>query len=75
MCRWLNLPRSSYYYKASELISEAEFEEKVKQIFFKSQLRYGARKIKHCLAKDGIILSRRRIRRIMKRLNLVSVYQ
>ncbi|MBT1050713.1 DDE-type integrase/transposase/recombinase, partial [Streptococcus lutetiensis] len=36
---------------------------------------YGARKIKKCLEKDGIILSLRRIRRIMKRLNLVSVYQ
>ncbi|MDQ8770043.1 IS3 family transposase, partial [Streptococcus ruminantium] len=34
-----------------------------------------SRKIKQCLASDGIILSRRRIRRIMKRLNLVSVYQ
>ena len=40
MCRWLNIPRSSYYYQ-----------------------------------KDGIILSRRRIRRIMERLHLVSVYQ
>lgn len=74
MCRWLNLPHSSYYYKALELISEVEFEEKVKQIFLKSQLRYCARKIKQCLATDGIILSRRRIRRIMKSLNLVSLY-
>ena len=75
MCRWLNLPRSSYYYKTSEPVSEADLEEKVKQIFLESQSRYGARKIKQCLATDGIILSRRRIRRIMKRLNLVSVYQ
>lgn len=74
MCRWLNLPRSSYYYKASEPVSEADLEEKVKQIFLESQSRYGARKIKQCLATDGIILSRRRIRRIMRRLNLVSVY-
>ncbi|WP_237375604.1 IS3 family transposase [Streptococcus ruminantium] len=75
MCRWLNLPRSSYYYKASETVSEADLEEKVKQIFLESQSRYGAQKIKQCLASDGIILSRRRIRRIMKRLNLVSIYQ
>ena len=40
MCRWLNLPRSSYYYKTSEPVSEADLEEKVKQIF-----PYGARKI------------------------------
>ncbi|MFU2205654.1 IS3 family transposase [Streptococcus pluranimalium] len=75
MCRWLNLPRSSYYYKASESVAEADLEEKVKQIFLESQSRYGARKIKQCLATDGIILSRRRIRRIMKQVNLVSVYQ
>ncbi|BBA92041.1 IS3 family transposase [Streptococcus ruminantium] len=71
----MNLPRSSYYYKASEPVSEADLEEKVKQIFLESQSRHGARKIKQCLASDGIILSRRRIHRIMKRLNLVSVYQ
>ncbi|NKZ20979.1 IS3 family transposase [Streptococcus ovuberis] len=75
MCRWLNLPRSSYYYKASESVAEAALEEKVKQIFLESQSRYGARKIKKCLESEGIQLSHRRIRRIMKRLNLVSIYQ
>ncbi|MGX7776730.1 IS3 family transposase [Streptococcus pluranimalium] len=75
MCRWLDLPRSSYYYKFTEAVSEADLEEKVEQIFLESKSRYGARKIKQCLATDGITLSRRRIRRIMKRLNLVSVYQ
>ena len=69
------MPRSSYYYQAVEPVSEAEFEEKIKGIFLDSKSRYGARKIKKCLEVDGIILSRRRIRRIMKRLNLVSVYQ
>ena len=75
MCRWLNFPRSSYYYKAVEPVSEAELEEKIKAIFLESQSRYGARKIKKCLEAQGINLSRRRIRRLMKRLNLVSVYQ
>lgn len=37
--------------------------------------RYGARKIKQTLETKGITISRRRIRRMMKRLNLVSVYQ
>ncbi len=75
MCRCLKMPRSSYYYQAVEPVSEAEFEEKIKGIFLNSKSRYGARKIKKCLEVDGIILSRRRIRCIMKRLNLVSVYQ
>lgn len=75
MCRWLNIPRSSYYYQAVDTVSEADLEDKITYIFLESKSRYGARKIKKCLEKDGIILSRRRIRRIMKRLNLVSVYQ
>jgi len=56
-------------------VSEVALEDKITYIFLESKSRYGARKIKKCLEKDGIILSRRRIRRIMKRLNLVSVYQ
>ncbi len=75
MCRWLNIPRSSYYYKAVEPVSEAELEAMVKRIFVESKSRYGARKIKKCLEAEGLTLSRRRIRRIMKRLNLTSVYQ
>ncbi len=75
MCRCLNIPCSSYYYKAIEPKSEAELEEMIKTIFRESKSRYGARKLKKCLENEGIILSRRRIRRIMKRLYLVSVYQ
>ena len=75
MCRWLKIPRSSYYYKAVVPVSEAQLEEMVKRIFLDSKSRYGARKMKKCLEAQGITLSRRRIRCIMKRLNLVSVYQ
>ncbi len=75
MCRCLNIPRSSYYYKAVVPVSETQLEAMVKRIFVESKSRYGARKIKKCLEAEGLTLSRRRIRRIMKRLNLVSVYQ
>ncbi len=75
MYRWLNLPCSSYYYKAVEPVSEAELEEMVKRIFLESKSRYGARKIKKCLGTKDMTLFRRWIRCIMKRLNLVSVYQ
>lgn len=75
MCHWLNMPRSSYYYQAVESVSETEFEETIKRIFLESESRYGSRKIEICLNNEDITLSRRRIRRIMKRLNLVSVYQ
>lgn len=75
MCRLLGIPRSSYYYKAVDPVSESELEASVKKIFLDSQKRYGARKIKQKLEQDGTTLSRRRIRRVMKRLNLVSLYQ
>lgn len=75
MCRWFKIPRSSYYYKAVKPVSEAELEKNIKAIFLESKARYGARKIKKCLENEGIQLSHRRIRRIMHRFNLVSVYQ
>lgn len=71
MCRWLNIPRSSYYYQAVEPVSEDELEEKIKRFFLKVRL-YGARKIKKGLEVERIRLSRRRI---MKKLNLISLYQ
>lgn len=68
-------PRSSYYYQAVETVSETDLDETIKTIFLDSKSRYGARKIKKRLESKGIILSRRRVRRIMKRLHLASVYQ
>ncbi len=49
MCQCLNIPRSSYYYKAVVPVSEAQLEEMVKRIFLDNKSRYGARKIKKCL--------------------------
>lgn len=36
MCRWLNITRSSYSYKAVEIVSEAELEEKFKKVFLEN---------------------------------------
>ena len=49
MCRWLNIPRSSYYYQAVDPVSEADLEDKITYIFLESKSRYGASKIKKCL--------------------------
>ena len=43
-------------------------------IFNESHKEYGAPKIKHMLARRGIIASRRRITRIMHENNLISIY-
>ncbi|NKZ19454.1 IS3 family transposase [Streptococcus ovuberis] len=46
----------------------------MKRIFHERKSRYGTRKVKKRLEAQGMIVSRRHIRRIMKRLNLASVY-
>ena len=49
-------------------------EDKVIEIFYRSHSIYGTRKIQVELRKQGISYSRRRISRIMRENNLVSVY-
>jgi len=74
MCRVLKISRQTYYYQEKMPIIESELEEKVETIFYQNKQAYGARKIKKVLKLEDIIVSRRKIRRIMRRRNLVSVY-
>ncbi|AIM16732.1 transposase [Bacillus sp. X1(2014)] len=75
MCDVLQLPRSTYYYEAKEQSkSEDELAFAIIDIFNKSRQNYGTRKIKHELKKLGIVASRRRIGRIIKKNGLVSKY-
>lgn len=74
MCHCLKISRQIYYYQAKEKKSEAELEEEVTKEFENSQKDYGARKIKAALQKTNIILSRRKIRKIMKKRGLQSNY-
>ena len=75
LCRVLGISRSAYYYRPKPLTDEAiELEIKVRSIFRASHNVYGARRIKSKLEAENIVASRRRIRAIMKKLHLVSVY-
>ena len=80
MCKFLGIPRSLIYYHLSKkeskdnLKTEELLEEKIKEIFRKSKNAYGSRKIKVELEKQKIIVSRRKICRIMKKHALVSSY-
>jgi transposase InsO family protein len=74
MCRVLEIPRCSYYYKAKEHKSEDDVTGAILEIFHKNRKAYGTRKIKVELHKRGFIVSRRRIGRIMKEQGLVSSY-
>lgn len=74
MCEVLQISRSTYYYKAKQKQDESELTASIIAIFKASRNNYGTRKIKHELAKQGLIVSRRRIGRIMKQEGLVSTY-
>ena len=74
MCKVLQIPRSTYYYEAKERASEDDITSNVIDIFQASRQNYGTRKIKVELKKRGLIVSRRRIGRIMQEQGLVSTY-
>ncbi len=76
MCRVLQIPRSTYYYEAKRKPDESHLVSKIKTIFKESRNSYGALKIKKILeAQYKLIVSKRRIRKIMNQQGLVSSYQ
>lgn len=75
MCIVLKVNRSTYYYESSQQSSsDDEVEQAIIRIFEENQRVYGARKIKVILHEQGMIVSRRRIGRLIKKNGLVSVY-
>lgn len=75
MCKLLNISSSSLYYAKNKPAKKYNAEEEkltqhIKEIFKNSRNNYGSRKIKVELKKKGIIASKRRIRRIMKKMAL-----
>lgn len=74
LCKILHIPRSTFYYKKQEKVTDYVAENAVVNAFRASRGIYGTRKIKATLAKDGLVLSRRKIGRIMRKFKLVSKY-
>ncbi len=74
MCRKLEISRGAYYYEVKRKESEAVLEKAVIDSFTTSRNSYGARRIKDDLKDQGLIVSRRKIRRIMNKFNFVSSY-
>ncbi|WP_157179503.1 IS3 family transposase [Brevibacillus sp. CF112] len=74
MCDVLQIARSTFYYEAKESPKEDEITEAIVEIFQKNRKAYGTRKIKVKLQERGLVVSRRRIGRIMKEQGLVSTY-
>jgi len=74
MCRKLEISRGAYYYEVKKKESEAVLEKAVIESFTGSRNSYGARRIKDDLSDQGLIVSRRKIRRIMNKLDFISSY-
>ena len=74
MCNILEIAKSTFYYEANEKPNEDELTEAIVEIFHKNRKAYGTRKIKAKLEEQGLIVSRRRIGRIMQDQGLVSTY-
>ncbi|MDO0971498.1 IS3 family transposase [Staphylococcus haemolyticus] len=79
MCKVLKIPRSTYYdsIKRNSQIQkddDLELENIIIDTFNSNRKSFETRKIKNELSKIGIIVSRRKIGRIMKKYNLISVY-
>ena len=74
MCDVLPIARSTFYYEAKEPAKEDDISEAIVDIFHENRKAHGTRKIKVKLQERGMVVSRRRIGRIMKEQELVSTY-
>ncbi|GAB3776852.1 hypothetical protein GCM10028818_22950 [Spirosoma horti] len=80
MCKVLQVSRSGYYYWLAQRPAKRAKENKailvlINTAFTSSKGRYGSPKITHDLVAQGVIVSRPRIARLMKKANLKSVIQ
>jgi transposase InsO family protein len=74
LCKFLGLNRSSVYYHPKSVKDEAVLKGMIKQIFEDSHNNYGKRKIRVELQKLGVIVSKRKISKLMYEMGLVSNY-
>lgn len=74
MCDVLQIAKSTFYYEAKDRKKKDNLSATIVEIFHKNRKAYGTRKIKVKLQEQGLVVSRRRIGRIMKEQGLVSTY-
>ena len=77
MCGALGVPRATYYWMVSRPEPEPADDPiaaDVVRVYEANRREYGAPKIKRALAKEGVVASRRRIKRMMDQKGLVSAY-
>ncbi|OCG57616.1 hypothetical protein A9G41_10715 [Gilliamella sp. Nev5-1] len=76
LCRCLQVSRNSFYYQLqlTSKKTDKELSKKVKAVSNDNYQSYGTRRLQVALRKKSILLSRRRIARIMQENGLVSKY-
>lgn len=75
-CRILGVPRATYYYmlnREDEPKGKDPLEEEIVSIFMENRGRYGARRIKAALKRQGKTASRRRIGNVLKANDLACI--
>ena len=80
MCRYLKVSRSGFYEWAERGEHPPDaFEEGLKarmlRIFRESRCSYGFRSLRKALAKEGVHIGKKRIRRLMRQLGLVAMHR
>jgi putative transposase len=71
-CRLLGIPRSSFYYQPRPTSAELDLLNRLDRIFTEHPV-YGSRRLQVTLARGGISVGRRRIRRLMRKLGLCAI--
>ena len=75
MCKILKVNESTYYYKSKTIKTNDNLQAKeILSIFNENRQVFGTRKIKEILKTKNIIVSRRKIGRIMKEKGLIRTY-
>jgi len=72
-CELLNIARSNLYYSKKSRPGEAEVAQEVIEIYEKYPI-YGYRRITEILRRNGVIVNRKRVQRLMKLLGLRGIY-
>ncbi len=74
-CRLLLLPRSSYYYAAKgESAANLALMRRIDELFMKYPF-YGSRQMARHLRREGEMVGRHRVRRLMRLMGLEAIYQ
>ena len=78
VCQLLNIPRSSVYHKRRHGGRRAAYKEEEKRVVYEAYLEhhgsFGRRMLKRILEKQGIVMSERKVSRIMKELGIQAKY-